>query len=159
MRCDEVDPLLDAIASGDRTPSGTVAAHLASCPICAGRVARAQAIDAALEARGVPEPPARFTPDVMAHIRRERWRAEQVLDAGFNVAVLTGVLLVVAGLAGLVWLSGLAAVGRDLAALAPAASGVLAKRLASDLQMVMLVVVFLSTALAVWWWTENEGMI
>jgi anti-sigma factor RsiW len=156
MRCDEVQPYLEGIASGD-VPAEALASHVASCPACAGRVARAQAIDQALQARVTPVPPARFTADVMARIRRERWRAEQVLDAGFNLAVLAGALLVVAGLAGLFWLSGLAAVGRNLASLTTAAGGVLAERLAGDLQLVMLVVVFLSTSLAVWWWAE-EGM-
>jgi anti-sigma factor RsiW len=154
MRCDEVQPHLEGIASGD-VPAEALASHVASCPACAGRVARAQAIDQALQARVTPVPPARFTTDVMARIRRERWRAEQVLDAGFNVAVLAGALLVVAGLAGLFWLSGLVAVGRDLGSLASAAGVVLARRLAGDLQMVMLALVFMTTALAAWWWSEN----
>jgi anti-sigma factor RsiW len=155
MRCDGVQPFLEGIASGD-APDEAVAGHLASCSSCTGRVARAQAIDHALQARAAPVPPARFTADVMARIRRERWRAEQMLDAGFNVAVLAGALLVVAGLAGLFWLSGLVAVGRDLASLSTAASSVLAKRLAGDFQLVMLAVVFLTTSLAVWWWAEGE---
>jgi anti-sigma factor RsiW len=154
MWCEDVNRLVEAIASGELTPEGGVAAHLASCPQCAARVARARAIEAALGARPSPAPPARFTADVMARIRRDRWRAEQAVDVGFNVAVLAGTLLIGGGLLGLGWMAGLAPVGLDLVTLATDASALVAYRLAGNLQMVMLAIAFLTTALGVWWWTE-----
>jgi anti-sigma factor RsiW len=156
MSCEDVNRLVEALASGELTADGGVAAHLASCPRCAARVARARAIDAALGGRPAPAPSARFTADVMARIRRDRWRAEQAVDVGFNVAVLAGAILVVGGLLGLAWMAGLAPVGLDLVTLVTDASTLFANRLASNLYVVMLAIVFLTSALGVWWWAEGD---
>lgn len=141
---------------GEAVSDREAAAHVDACPRCQARLARARALHAALEARSQPVPPAHLTMDVMACIRRERWRAEQWLDTGFNVAVVAGVLLVVLGLAGLLWTSGVAAIGGDLVSLAASGTGVLIDRVARDAQTVIVTVVFLTAAAGVWWWTESD---
>jgi anti-sigma factor RsiW len=157
MNCEAVNDLIEELASGAVIADPAVAAHLDGCARCRGRLARARAIDAALAARKAPEPAARFVADVMARIRRDRWRAEQLLDTGFNAAVVAGVLFIVAGVAGLVWTSGILAVGSDLVQLAVTGTGILAERFAREMQSVALAVVFFTLAAAVWWWTERDA--
>lgn len=154
-RCDDFVERADGIALGDREVSPADAQHLASCASCRGVLQRARAIEAALAARPVPEPPAAFTTHVMAAVRRDRWRAEQVLDLGFNLAIATGVLLIAAGLLGLAWRTGLIVIGGDLATLVTAGVSLLAERAAAQAQNVLLAMLLLTTALGVWWWAEG----
>ena len=106
MRCEAVDPFIEAVAVGDPVPD-EVAAHVGVVRSDAPpRLAMAQRIEMALASRAVAVPPADFTTAVIGRVRRDRWRAEQVVDFGFNVAVSLGVLLIVAGLAGLAWRAG-----------------------------------------------------
>lgn len=159
MECNAATDLIEelAVEAADVTDA-RLAAHLQTCARCRARLSRARAIHAVLAARPTPQPPAHFTTDVMARIRHERWRAEQWLDTGFNIAVVTGVLFIGAGVAGLLWASGIAAVGGDLASLAAAGTSVMIDRLARDAQNVMLAVVFFGVAAAAWWWMENDAV-
>jgi anti-sigma factor RsiW len=157
IQCDEVNARIEEIASGDLVADRTLEDHLAGCPECRARLAHARAIEAALAGRALPLVPSSFTSNVMARIRRERWKAEQMLDAGFNAAVVAGVLLVLAGVGGLFWLSGLPAAAGDFTSLAIRATDVFAARLGDQLQTVLVVVLFFTTAFGVWWWTE-EGL-
>ena len=88
MFCDEALDAVEAIAAGDLTPDGRVAAHLATCPNCALALVSARALERMLRVRGrCPKPPAQFTTRTLARVRRARWRREQFLDLGFNIAI------------------------------------------------------------------------
>lgn len=153
--CDDFEARVDAIAMGDLALSAADAAHLEVCAACRGVLQRARAIEALLAARPLPELSPGFTARVMSGIERERWRAEQALDLGFNVAVAVGVLLTVAGVFGLAWGTGLIAIGGDMAALVTAGVGVLAERLAPQAQHVVMATLLLTMAIGVWWWAEG----
>jgi hypothetical protein len=115
----------------------------------------ARAIESLLAIRETPEPPAHFTANVMARIRRERWRAEQMLDAGFNLAVVFGLLLIVAGLAGVGWSLGLFGADTALVTVMNAATAQLANRLLPQASTVVVATLLLASALALWWWAEE----
>src|SRR3954469_11456254 len=115
MFCDEALDSVEAIAAGDVMPDGRVAAHLASCPNCALALKRAQLLAARLRQRAVPAPPAQFTSRTLARIRRARWRNDQFLDVGFNVAIIALVVALFGGVWMLVHRSGLDAVSSDAA--------------------------------------------
>ena len=100
MFCDEMLEQIEAIAGGDVTPDARMAAHLASCPNCRATLDRAREIERLMRARPAPEAPPHFTSRTLARIRRDKWRRDQLLDAGFNAAVAGLVLAVVVG----VWL-------------------------------------------------------
>lgn len=153
--CSDFEGRVDLIASGETTISANETAHLESCAACRGRLHRARALEAVLVARPLLEPSPAFTARVLDAVRRERWRAEQFLDLGFNVAVATGVLLIVAGIVALAWRTGVIAVGGDLATLITAGMTVIAERATAQAPNVMLATVLLTMALAVWWWAEG----
>ena len=87
MFCDEALDAVEAIAAGDLTPDGRVAEHLTTCPNCAAALVSARALERMLRVRSIPKPPAQFTTRTLARVRRARWRSEQFLDVGFNVAI------------------------------------------------------------------------
>ncbi len=95
------------------TPDGRVAEHLTTCPNCAAALVSARALERMLRVRSIPKPPAQFTTRTLARVRRARWRSEQFLDVGFNVAIAAVVLTVIAGVWILLNRSGLAAVSND----------------------------------------------
>ena len=154
-----LDDRLDALAAADRAATADEQAHLDACAACRGRLALARRIDQVLAARPLPAPPAGFTTAVLARVGQDRWRAEQALDLGFNIAVATGVLLVAAGLAGLAWASGLVVIGLDLARLTGDALGVVAVRLAPQAQLVAAAVLLLAGAIGAWWWSEDDLVV
>src|SRR5918996_889703 len=99
MICKDVLELAEPIAAGDLQPAENVRAHLESCPRCAGALASARRLEAALSALEPPPAPETFTPSVLQRIRRERWRSEQHVDRLFNVAIAAALVLVVGGVA------------------------------------------------------------
>ena len=157
MRCDAADPFIEAAAIGEPVPEA-VRAHVTSCAGCTARLSMAQRIEAALANRAVAAPPADFTTAVIARVRRDRWRAEQVVDFGFNVAVGLGVLLVVAGLAGLAWLAGAIQIGGEMSTLLLAAARSFATRAVLDARLLVLVMLLLTTAIGLWWWAEEDAL-
>ena len=96
MRCEEIEPIVEAIADGTAKPDDAAREHLSTCALCAARVAQAREIDRFLASRDTPQPPAAFTSMVMARIATERWRAERVVDFGFNLAIAAGVIVILA---------------------------------------------------------------
>jgi predicted anti-sigma-YlaC factor YlaD len=154
--CDGVLDLVDAIASGDLTPTPEVAAHLASCAGCASVLEQARALERMLRARPVPKPPAQFTVRTSGRIRRDRWRREQIFDTGFNVALILLIALVV----GSVWLlmhrSGLIVVSNDAVGLIGTALTTLARRLAPSVPLYVGAAALLASALGIWWWAERD---
>ena len=154
MRCDDLEPFIEAIADGSHELSTEDAAHVASCAVCAPRLERARAIESLLSMREVAQPPAAFTIAVMARVTREQWKAERAIDFGFNLAMAAGVLVIVAGGAGLAWSLGFLSVAIDLGAIWEAIDSEATGRVLSQVQTVAMSAVLLTMALAIWWWAE-----
>jgi hypothetical protein len=112
-----------------------------------------------LEARPSPVAPPQFSSKTMARIRRERWKSEQVVDVGFNVAII----VIVVGVFSAVWLlmhrSGLGAVSRDTVDLFGAGVVALAHRVAPDVPLYAGATALLATALGLWWWAERGATL
>ena len=156
--CDQVVELLEPIAAGDLTPDEGVSHHLASCVHCAEALAAADRVDRLLRARAVPEPSSQFTTRTLARIRRDRWRREQFLDAGFNVAIAT----VIAGVVLAVWMiidrSGLSAISRDIVNLFSEEFMTVARQMAPSATLYAGATALIATALAIWWWAERDAV-
>jgi len=156
MFCDEALEAIEPIASGELTPRGRIAEHLATCPNCAATLERARRLDRLLRSRPVPAAPPQFTPRTLARVRRERWRNDQFLDVGFNLAIA----VVVVGVVAAVWLamnfSGFTAVGGQAVGLFGTGITTLGRRLAPALPLYAGAMLLLIAALAVWWWAERD---
>src|SRR5215831_8352072 len=111
MFCDEALDAIEPIATGELKPDGRVADHLATCPNCATALDDARQLDRLLRQRSTPPAPAQFTTRTMARLRRQRWRSEQFLDAGFNVTLALVGLALVAGVVIFISRTGLVAAG------------------------------------------------
>lgn len=154
MRCEDLEPLIEAIADGSHQPEAEQAAHLASCARCPVRLASARAIEDLLRLRSVDIPPANFTAAVMAQVGRERWQTERVIDLGFNLAIAAGVMVIIAGGAGLAWSLGLLTITIDFDAIWQALGTDVSGRVLTQMQTVIMAAGLLTTALVLWWWAE-----
>ena len=156
MFCDEVLEVLEPIAAGDLMPDARTGAHLASCADCRAALGRAREIERMLQVRTAPAPPAQFTARTLAGIRRDRWRRDQVLDAGFNIAVASLVLAAVGG----VWLvmnrSGIVTVSNDAVALIEMFIATFVARVAPELPLYAAAMALLAATVGVWWWAERD---
>ena len=152
--CDDLEPLIEAIVDGSHELSAEDAAHVASCATCAPRIERARSIEGLLSMRELAQPPTAFTVAVMARVSQERWKAERAIDLGFNLAIAAGILVIVAGGAGLAWSLGFLSVTIDLGALWEAIGTEAAGRMLSQVQTVAMSAVLLTMALVLWWWAE-----
>jgi predicted anti-sigma-YlaC factor YlaD len=157
MFCDEALDAVEAIAAGDLTPDGRVGEHLQSCPNCAAALDSARALEKLLRVRSIPKPPAHFTTRTLARVRRARWRSEQFLDVGFNVAVAAIVVAVIAGVWMLLNRSGLAAVSNDAVDLFGTSLVAFVRRVGPSLPLYAGATALLATALAIWWWAERDA--
>lgn len=155
MDCDALDLRLEALAD-DLAPDAGEAAHLSTCARCQARLRLARSMERVLQAREVPEPPDGFTAAVMARVQRERWRSEQLVDAGFNIAVAAGLGLIAAGLAALAWSLEWFSIDPGAVRIVADAAGQWLARIGEQLQMVAIAAVLLTTALGFWWWVEGE---
>jgi hypothetical protein len=112
-----------------------------------------------LRARPAPRAPAQFTSRTLARVRRARWRSEQFLDVGFNIAVI----VIVAAAFGGVWMvlhrSGLTAVGSDAVDLFGTGIVAIARRVAPSLPVYAGALALLATALGLWWWAERDATL
>jgi anti-sigma factor RsiW len=156
MFCDEALDAIEAIAAGELTPEGRIAAHLATCPNCAGALASARRLERLLQARPVQKAPAQFTPRTMAVVRRQRWRSEQFLDVGFNVALGLLALAIVGTIWMLLHRSGLVSVSNGAAGLIGASVVKLAQRVAPSVPLYAGATALVVTALGIWWWAERD---
>jgi hypothetical protein len=154
VRCDELEPVIEAIADGTTAPGPEQSAHLASCASCTAQLERARQIEQLLALREVAAPPATFTADVMTHVGRERWQAERVIDLGFNLAMAAGVLVILAGAAGLAWSLGLLTITIDVDAIWQALDTDVTGRFLTQVQTIAMAAVILTMALVLWWWAE-----
>ncbi len=156
MFCDEVLELIEPIAAGDVVPEGRIAAHLASCRDCRAALDDARRIDQVLRTRPLQPAPANFTARVMSRVRRERWRSEQAVDLGFNIALtLVALVIVAAGWLAL-RLSGFNVVGSDAMSLFGEGVTALVRRVAPAVPVYAGATALLLAALVVWWWAERD---
>src|SRR4051812_25341073 len=109
MTCREIEDRIDAVVAGDEPADESFRTHIEGCVRCAASLALARRMEQALDVRLAPAPPTRFTADTIARVRRERWHSEQQMDRLFNALLLVGCAVVVAGIAALLNLGGLAA--------------------------------------------------
>ena len=154
MRCDNLEPLMEAIADGSLEPAGDDAAHLATCATCRPRLERARSIEALLSMREVAVPPATFTAAVLARVGQEQWKTERAIDIGFNLAIAAGVLVILTGGAGLAWSLGFLTITIDIDAIWQALDTDVTGRVLSQVQTVAMAAVLLTSALVLWWWAE-----
>jgi anti-sigma factor RsiW len=158
VTCHQLDELIEAIAEGERPPADAEA-HLATCPRCTASLALARGLDRTLMAREVPVPPQGFTARVMQQVGQERWRTEQIVDIGFNIAITIGVALIAVGGLGLAYSFGWLTVDRPTVEALGTAVQPWLSRLADDLRTVVLAAMLLTSALALWWWVEGESSL
>lgn len=159
MFCDEALDAVEAIAAGDVTPDSRVASHLATCPNCAVALGRARQVEASLRQRESPRAPAQFTARTLARIRRARWRTDQFLDVGFNLAIAAVVLALVGGVWMLLHRAGLAAVSGDAAAILANGAVSFARRVAPSVPLYAGAAALLGSALGIWWWAERDAAL
>jgi anti-sigma factor RsiW len=159
MFCDEALDSVEAIAAGDLTPDGRVASHLATCPNCALALSRARQLELTLRRRAVPVAPAQFTSRTLARIRRARWRSDQFLDLGFNLAIGVIVFAIVAGVWMLLHRTGLSTVSGDAVNVFGSGFVSLAKRVAPALPLYVGAAALLVSALGIWWWAERDAAL
>jgi len=154
VRCDDLEPLIEAIADGTIEPSPDDAAHVSSCPVCSARLAEAQRIEQWLSAREMPQPAPAFTAAVMARIGEEKWKTERVVDIGFNLAIAAGVLVIIMGGAGLALSLGFLTIRIDTDVLMSVLMSQVEGRVINQLQTTAIAAVVLTMALVLWWWAE-----
>lgn len=154
MRCDELDPLIESVVDGSFEPTADDRAHLESCARCRTRLSYARTVEQWLATREMPHPSQSFTSVVMARIGNEKWRAERAIDIGFNLAIAAGVLLILAGGAGLAWSLGFLTIAIDVGAILDAVDAQLTGRVMNQVQTVAISAVLLTMALVLWWWAE-----
>ena len=155
ISCTDANTFIEDLAAGDPVPDG-IGEHVAACPRCSARLHLARRIEQTLAARPVAVPPAAFTHTVVGHIRHERWRAEQMVDLGFNVFVACGVVLIAAGVAGLVWASGVVVFSRDVLSVLAVATDSTLTSVAGQARTFLFAGLLLTLALGGWWWAEQE---
>ncbi|HKB13763.1 MAG TPA: hypothetical protein VKD69_24010 [Vicinamibacterales bacterium] len=159
MFCDEALDAVEAIAAGDLTPEGRIAEHLASCPNCGAALVSARQLERLLQRRGVPQPSAQFTARTLARVRRARWRSDQFLDVGFNLAIIILVAALFSGVWMLLNRTGLAAVSSDAVDLLGSATVALVRRVAPSVPLYAGAAALLLSALGIWWWAERDAAL
>jgi predicted anti-sigma-YlaC factor YlaD len=159
MFCDEALDAIEAIAAGDLTPDGRIAEHLASCPNCASTLEGARHLEQTLRARPAPAAPPQFTSRTITRVRRARWRSDQFLDIGFNVAIIAVVVAVFGGVWMLLHRSGLDAVSGDVVDLFGSGLVAFVRRVAPSLPLYAAAAALLVSALGLWWWAERDAAL
>lgn len=154
MDCTHLERLIEAIADESHAPDAAVAAHLATCGVCSVRLADARAIESLLASRESAAPSPSFTAGVMARVGQERWKTERVLDLGFNLFMVAGVMVILAGGAGLAWSLGMLSIAIDLGAIWDVLGSDVTGRVVTQVQTFVMAAALLTMALVLWWWAE-----
>ena len=115
-----------------------------------------EAIERWMRERPAPAAPAGFTAGVMSRVRQQHWQSERYWDFAFNAAVALGLILIVAGVLGLMYRSGLAVVGRDALLLFATGLTTVADQVAPRLPTYVGGFILTASALGLWWWAENS---
>jgi anti-sigma factor RsiW len=157
--CDEALDAVEAIASNDLAPDGRVAAHLSTCPNCAAALVSARALEQLLQRRPAPAAPAQFTSRTLARVRRARWRSDQFLDVGFNLAIGAVVLALLIGIWVVVDRSGVTAVSNQAVDFFGNRLVALARRVAPSLPLYLGATGVLASVLGIWWWAERDATL
>ena len=155
MFCDEALDAVEAIAAGELSPEGRIAAHLQTCPNCAAALKSARTLDQMLQRRGVPTPPTGFTTTTLTRVRRARWRSDQYVDLAFNLTIGAVVLGAVIGGWVLLVRTGLISVSGDAFGLIGTGFVAVTQRVAPALRVYVSAAALLVTALLIWWWAER----
>jgi hypothetical protein len=150
-----LDDTIEALAAGT-TPTEAEAAHLAGCPTCRSRLALAVRLERILTEWPVSTPAPDFAARVLAATRRDSWRAEQVVDWGFNAAIAAGLALAIAGVVSLVWVLGSAAEPAQASSLVAEAAREVLTRMRGQATVVGTATMLLATGLGAWWWAEEH---
>jgi predicted anti-sigma-YlaC factor YlaD len=157
MTCADAQDLIDAVAAGDAVPDAGLTAHLQGCPRCAAALETGRRLERALGTLPVPAAPVRLSQDVIAAVRRERWRREEHVDRAFNLTIGLAVVLVAVALVSLANLGSLAQIlllaGEALSRTVEQASTAPA---GGSLSTIGLTAAVAMTVLAVWWWAERR---
>ena len=159
MFCDEFLEHVDAIASGDLPLDARATAHVATCAGCSDALASAERVEHLLKKRPALPAPPQFTARIMSRIRGDRWRREQFLDIGFNVAIGAVLLAAIVGAWMLLSQSGIGGVVADGLTLARAIARGAFDRVAPSLPLYLGAFGALASALAIWWWAEQKTEI
>jgi hypothetical protein len=157
MTCSDLDERIEAIAEGDSV-SPSEREHLATCARCAQALVLATAVHRTLGQQPAPVPPPRLAANILAAVRRERWRSEQYLDLAFNVSVGLAVLAGITGLWVVLSASGMAAVSADLVRIFASSTSTVLTRMTPALPVYAAAVGLVVTGLTVWWWVERGGL-
>src|SRR5262245_17932253 len=159
MYCDEALNAVEAVAAGELTPDGRLSEHYVSCPNCATALESARTLERLLQRRALPQVPPQFTSRLMTRVRRVRWRSEQFLDLGFNIAMGIIVVAVIVG----AWMalnrSGLTAVSNEAIDLFSRGLIIVAQRVGPSLPLYLGATAILATALGIWWWAERDAAL
>jgi roadblock/LC7 domain-containing protein len=157
MYCDEALDAVEAVAAGEVTPDGRLADHYATCPDCSTALASARELERLLHVRPAPKPSTQFTARTMTRVRRARWKSEQVLDVGFNVAIAVVVLAIAAGVWMLVDRTGVTSVSSEALDMMGRGFVSFAQRVAPSVPVYAGATALLVTALGIWWWAERDA--
>lgn len=158
MTCAESRDLIEAVAAGDVAPDAAFETHVAGCRACAAALQMARRIEQALAAAPLVMAPVRFSRDVLARIRRDRWRHEERVDRAFNVMVAAGIALIVAAAVSLL---NLTSVARMLLSATDAVARIQSQpapwTTVGALPTFTITACVIVTAAAVWAWAERRA--
>ena len=87
---------------------------------------------------------------------RARWRSDQFLDLGFNVAIGLVVIALIGGILLLVNRSGVASVSNDAIDFLATRFVSLARRVTPVLPVYAGAAAVLGSVLGIWWWAERD---
>jgi hypothetical protein len=155
MPCEDID--VEAIADGTTAATAEQLDHLRSCRACQRSLELARSIESALAMQDAPLPPPAFTAAVMGRIGAARWQTERLVDFSFNVALVLGLMVIVASAAGLAWSIGVFTINVDQETIAVALDRLVGGRLFSQVQTTALAAVLLAMTLGLWWWAESDS--
>ena len=157
MTCEQVEELIDAVAGGEIPATEAFSAHVQTCPPCAAGLAAATQLERALRAAPAISAPPRFTPAVLARIRKERWLADQQMDWVFNLTIAVAIAMIAIGSLALLNSGGVAAAIMSFSAMvAQAVTEERSAQVQPPLWAYVTVFVLMGTSLLVWGWAESD---